>query len=160
MRLASLSPWICVIALVASCGCSSSQTSSNPGAANSAAAEQAAPKHEEAPPVVVPAGTALSITVDQSVSSKNTDAGVRVAASLAEPIIIDGRGVIPKGARVSGRVTTAKSAGRIKGSGELWLTPPSVPGRGQNYKNHNSTLTPANKRPGETHTRFIRVRAV
>src|SRR5260370_2219308 len=149
MRLASLSPWICVIGLVASCGCSSSQTSSNPGAANSAAAEQAAPKHEEAPPVVVPAGTALSITVDQSVSSKNTDAGARVAASLAEPIIIDGRGVIPKGARVSGRVTTAKSAGRFKGSAELGITLTSVEVGGQNYTIHTSTFSQASKGRGE-----------
>src|SRR5260370_20256044 len=149
MRLASLSPWICVIALVASCGCSAPQSSSNPGAANSAAAEQAAHKHEEAPPVVVPAGTALSITVDQSVSSKNTDAGARVAASLAEPIIIDGRGSIPKAASCSGRVTTAKSAGRFKGSAELGITLTSVEVGGQNYTIHTSTFSQASKGRGE-----------
>jgi hypothetical protein len=99
--------------------------------------------------VVVPAGTALSITVDQSVSSKNTDAGARVAASLAEPIIIDGRGVIPKGARVSGRVTTAKSAGRFKGSAELGITLTSVEVGGQNYTIHTSTFSQASKGRGE-----------
>jgi hypothetical protein len=152
MRLARLSPWICVIALVASSGCGSSQSSGNPGAANSAAAaaeQAAAPKQEEAPPIVVPAGTTFSITVDQSVSSKDADAGARVAGSLAEPIIVDGRGVIPKGARISGRVTEAKSAGRFKGSAELGITLASVEVGGRNYTIHTSTFSEASKGRGE-----------
>jgi hypothetical protein len=153
MPRVSFSPWICVIALVASFGCGSSQSGGNPSAAaNSAnpAADQAAPpKQEQAPPIVIPAGTTLSVVVDQSVSSKDADAGARVAASLADPIIIDGRGVIPKGARISGRVTQAKSAGKFKGSAELGITLTSLEVGGQNYTIHTSTFSEASKGRGE-----------
>lgn len=152
MRGVRLSPWICVIALVVSYGCGSSQSSSNPAAgANSAApaAEQAAPPKQQAPPIVVPAGTTLSVTIDQSVSSKDSDPGARVAASVAEPVIIDGRGVILRGAKVTGRVTDAKSAGRFKGNAELGLTLTSVEVGGQNYTIHTSTYSEASKGRGK-----------
>lgn len=152
MRSAKLSTWICAIALVAAYGCGSSQSGSNPsGAANSAvpAAQQAAPPKQELPPIVVPAGTTLSVTIDQSISSKDSDAGARVAASLAGPVIIDGRGVIPRGSKVTGRITTAKSAGRFKGSAELGLTLTSVEVGGQDFTIHTSTYSQATKGRGE-----------
>lgn len=151
MRGARLLQWICVIALVVSYGCGSSQSGSNPASANSAApaAEQAAPPKQEAPPIVIPAGTTLSVTIDQSVSSKDSDPGTRVAASVAEPIIIDGRGVILRGAKVTGRVTTAKSAGRFNGNAELGLTLTSVEVAGENYTIHTSTFSEASKGRGK-----------
>jgi hypothetical protein len=153
MRPARLSPWICVIALVASYGCRSSQSNTDTGAAaNSAspAAEQAAaPKQEQAPPIVVPAGTNISVTVDQSVSSNDTDAGERVEASLAEPIIVDGREVIRRGAKVSASVTDAKSAGRFKGNAELGITLTSIVVGGRSFTIHTSTFSEASKGRGK-----------
>lgn len=152
MRPACLSAWICVITLLASYGCSSSKTASDTGAANTAstqAAQPAAPKQEEVPPIVVPAGTTLTVTIDQSVSSKDSDAGARVAASVAEPVIIDGRGVILRGAKVAGKVTDAKSAGRFKGNAELGITLTSVEIGGQSYAIHTSTHSEASKGRGK-----------
>lgn len=150
MRQAGLSSLICVIALVAFYGCGS-QSGSNPAAANSAspAAEQAAAPKEQAPPIVIPAGTAISVTIDQSVSSKDSDPGERVAASVAEPIIIDGRGVILRGSKATARVTQAKSAGKFKGSAELGITLTSVEVGGENYTIHTSTFSEASKGRGE-----------
>lgn len=151
MRAARLSLWICLIALVASYGCGSSQSGSNPAAANSAspAAEQAPAPKQEAPPIVIPAGTAISVTIDQAVSSKDSDPGTRVAASVAEPIIIDGRGVIPRGAKVAASVTDAKSAGRFNGNAELGITLTSVEVGGENYTIHTSTFSEASKGRGK-----------
>src|ERR1700751_2565502 len=128
MCRARLLPWICLIALVSSYGCGSSQSGSNPAAANSAspAAQEAAAPKQEAPPIVIPAGTTISVTIDQSISSKDSDPGARVAASVVEPVIIDGRGVILRGAKATGRVTDAKSAGKFKGSAALGVTLTSV----------------------------------
>ncbi len=152
MRPSSLSAFICVITLVASLGCSSSKSGSDTGAASTASppAEQpATPKQAEAPPIVVPAGTTLSVTIDQSVSSKDSDAGTRVAASMAQPIIIDGRGVILRGAKVSGKVTDAKSAGRFKGNAELGITLTSVEIGGKTYPIHTSTYNDVGKGRGK-----------
>jgi hypothetical protein len=154
MHPARLSPWICVIALLASYGCRSSQPNSDTGAAANStspgAQQAAAPKQEEAPPpIVIPAGTTISVTVDQSVSSKDSDAGERVQASLAEPIIVDGREVIRRGAKVSGTVTDAKSAGRFKGNAELGITLSSVEVGGRSYTIHTSTFSEASKGRGK-----------
>jgi hypothetical protein len=150
MCRARLLPWICLIALV-SYGCGSSQSGSNPSAANNAspAAQAAAPPKQELPPIVIPVGTAISVTIDQSVSSKDSDPGARVAASVAEPIIIDGRGVILRGAKATARVTEAKSAGKFKGNAELGITLTSVEVGGQNYTIHTSTFSEASKGRGE-----------
>jgi hypothetical protein len=153
MRPARLSPWICVIALVVSYGCGSSQTNGNTGAAansaNPAAEQAAAPKQEQAPPIVIPAGTTISVTVDQSVSSKDVEPRQRVEASLAEPIIVDGRAVIPRGAKVLGEVTNAKSAGRFKGNAELGITLTSIVVGSQRHTIHTSTFSEASKGRGK-----------
>ena len=152
MYPARLSPWICVIALLASYGCGSSQSGSSAGAgANSAnpAAEQAAAPKQEAPPIVIPAGTNISVTIDQSVSSKDSEPGLRVAASLAEPVVVDGQDVIRRGAKVSGTVINAKSAGRFKGNAELGITLSSIEVDGRKYTIHTSTFSEASKGRGK-----------
>jgi hypothetical protein len=151
MHPARLSPWICVIALLASYGCRSSQPNSDTGAAANStspgAQQAAAPKQEEAPPpIVIPAGTTISVTVDQSVSSKDGEPGQRVQASLAEPIIVE---VIRRGAKIAGTVTDAKSAGRFKGNAELGITLSSVEVGGRSYTIHTSTFSEASKGRGK-----------
>jgi hypothetical protein len=151
MRSARLSLWICTLALVAACGCGGSR-SDNGAASNSAnaGADQApAPKQETRPPIIVPEGTSISITVDQTVSSKDTQPGQHVAASLAEPIIVDGLEAIPRGAKVSGTITNAKSAGRFKGNAELGITLASIEVGGQRYTIHTTTFSDASKGRGK-----------
>ena len=72
-----------------------------------------------------------------------------MVASLAEPIIIDGRGVLRRGAKITGKVTSAKSAGRFKGSAELGITLTSINVEGQNYTIHTSTFSETSKGRGK-----------
>jgi hypothetical protein len=152
MQRVSLSRWICALALLSLCGCRSSQSNSSAGAGGDSSAPSAqqapAPKEQE-PPIVIPAGTTLSVTVDQSVSSKDSQPEQHVATSLAEPIIIDGRGVIRRGAKVTGKVTNAKSAGRFKGNAELDITLTSVEVEGHSYMIHTSTFSETTKGRGK-----------
>jgi hypothetical protein len=151
MRLARLSPWTCALALAALCGCHSSPKSGNAadnGTSSSASAAQPATPQQEAPPIVIPAGTTFSVTIDQSVSSKDSQPDLRVAASLAEPIIVDGRGVIRRGAKVTGKVINAKSAGRFKGSAELGLTLAAVEVDGHSYPIHTTNFSEKSKGRG------------
>lgn len=153
MRLARRSPWICALALVVLCGCRSSQNSGSSGSAadgttsSSASAPQPA-QQQEAPPIVIPAGTTFSVTIDQSVSSKDSQPDLRVAASLADPIIVDGRGVIRRGAKVTGKVIDAKSAGRFKGSAALGITLISVDVDGHSYPIHTTNYSETTKGRG------------
>lgn len=106
-----------------------------PRAAAPAPRAQAAPPAPVAAPapIVVDAGTTMEVTLDQSLSSKTNKAGDRFEASLAAPVMVGGTQVIPKGARVSGTVTAAETAGRVSGNASLGLTFDSITVNGRTY---------------------------
>jgi hypothetical protein len=101
---------------------------SSAGSSSSSSATAAAPE-----PLVAPAGTEITVTVDQKLSSKTSQPGQAFMATVAQPVTVDGRTVIPKGSSVSGKVLRAKEKGKIKGEGELAITLTSVTVRGRNY---------------------------
>ncbi|MBI3663538.1 MAG: hypothetical protein HY234_10895 [Acidobacteria bacterium] len=81
----------------------------------------------------LPAGTAISVTVDQTVSSKDAQEGQRVAGSVAENITVNGKVVIPKGAKANLAVASVESAGKLKGQAKLSLKLVSVEVKGKTY---------------------------
>jgi hypothetical protein len=101
------------------------------------------------PPIVVPSGTSLTVTVDQALSSKTSQAGQTFLATLARPVTIDGKTAIPKGSSVTGTVITAKEKGRIKGEGELALALTGITIRGKNYDIQTGTLDSTVKGKGK-----------
>ncbi len=119
--------------------------------ANAPAPAVAPPPVEAAKPepIVVPAGTALLVTVDQSLSSKTSKAGQTFLATLAQPITVGGKTAIPKGSSVTGSVLTAKEKGKIKGEGQLSITLNSITIRGQNYTIQTSPLDSTVKGKGK-----------
>lgn len=72
---------------------------------------------------VVPEGTALRVRLDHSVSTASHRAGDRFTATLAEPVRDGERIVIPKGARVTGRIIQSAPSGRLSGRAVLSLKP-------------------------------------
>ncbi len=112
---------------------------SNPAAGGSAAApaQQAAATPAPPPPppkpLIVPAETVISVTIDQPVGSKISTPGSAFAATVAAPISIDGRLAIPKGAHASGVVKDAKPAGRFKGGAVLSLTLTNISVKNETY---------------------------
>ena len=87
----------------------------------------------------IPAGTALDVSLITGLSSKDNKTGDVFVGSLNAPVNVDGRTVIPKGADVTGRVTKAEPSGRLKGSGELWVTVTEVKFGGKTYPVTTST---------------------
>jgi len=135
---------IVVLLAVGGCGQSGSLPDSAVSENESGNAAAQAPARAAAPrpqPIVLPAGTAIEITVDQSVSSKTNNAGDRFVASLAAPVLVNGRQVIPAGSAASGTITVAKSAGRFMGNAELALTLNSVTVDGRTYDLQTSTFS-------------------
>jgi len=102
--------------------------------------------HHSSPPRDCRArGTPISVTVDQSVSSKTSNEGEHFDASLAAPITVGDKVVIPSGARARGTVTVAKSAGKFKGNAELGVTLDSITVNGERYSVRTTSVTESGK---------------
>lgn len=84
-------------------------------------------------PVIVPAGTVLTIRTAEALGSKNSQVGTAFTGSVATPISIGGKMVIPNGSPITGTVKQAKKAGRFKGAAVLALTLDSVTVKGHQY---------------------------
>ena len=123
---------------------STAQNSAALKASDSSLAHPFTPK-----PIVVPAGTEITVTADQAVSSKDNNSGDQFDASLAEPVVVGDRVVIPKGAKATGIVTDAKSAGRFKGNAAITVTLSSLKVSGEEYKLQTTEVTEATKGRGK-----------
>ena len=81
----------------------------------------------------VPAGTAITVTIDQSISSKNAKVGQGVVASVAQDVTANGKVVIPKGSHAKLVVSSAQASGRLSTPAKLWLRMKSVEVHGKTY---------------------------
>ena len=81
----------------------------------------------------VPTGTAITVTIDQSISSKNAKAGQGVVATIAQDVTANGRVVIPKGAHAKLVVSSAQASGRLSTPAKLYLRLKSVEVHGKTY---------------------------
>ena len=80
------------------------------GAETAPAAKPAASaKETQAPEVItVPKHTAITATVGETLTSEKNHTGDSFSARLSAPVEVDGKVVLPKGARVTGRVVKVK----------------------------------------------------
>jgi hypothetical protein len=95
--------------------------------------------------VTVPKGTAISATVGQTLATDKNKVGDTFAASLTAPIEIDGQTVIPKGAKVTGRVVKIKKH-------EIKVTLASVVVHGQSYDLETNSLSGSKAKVDDTAT--------
>jgi hypothetical protein len=84
-------------------------------------------------PVVVPAGTLLTIRLGQALGSKTSQVGTAFTGSVSTPITINGKMVIPAGSDITGIVKNSNKAGRFKGAAVLSLHLDSVTVKGHQY---------------------------
>ena len=85
--------------------------------------------------VTVPQRTRIHVVLDQAVTT-GTRPGHHFRATVSQPVVIEGKTVIPQGARAEGVVVQAKEAGRFKGRPRLLLALQSVDVNGQSYAVH------------------------
>lgn len=109
----------------------------NSNAASTTAQQPVAPPAPTPPPppqkVTIPAGTQLSIRVNEEVSSEKAQVGDTFHGSISAPITIDDQTVIPTSADVEGRVVDVKSAGRFAGGSVLTLQLTKLIMNGRSY---------------------------
>jgi hypothetical protein len=71
---------------------------------------------------ILPEGTEIQLTLREPVSSKLSEPGDEVLATVRKDVVVDGRTVLQQGTEVIGRVTLAEPAGRLLKGGRLHLT--------------------------------------
>jgi hypothetical protein len=139
-----------VVALIALCfvlGCSSNpatpaSSTESPNAANNGSAASGNPNGSNAGTkavaskpvkqnITIPQGTQITVRLGETLSSKSSSAGEGFSATVAEPVVVDGRAVIEKGAAAHGTVVDAKGMGHFKGGAllEVRLSSVSINGR-------------------------------
>jgi len=91
--------------------------------------------------ISVPAGTQLSIRLNDEVDSEKAQVGDVFHGSISSPVTIDDQTVIPTTADVEGRVVDVKSAGRFAGQSVLTLELTKLTMSGRSYSLQTSQWT-------------------
>src|SRR5437868_7258272 len=108
--------------------------SSEPNTTRAAQPREKAPATKPAATVVtIPAGTVLTVRLGESVGSKTSQPGQSFSATLADPVVVEGKTVIPTGANATGTVVDAKPLGRFKGGASLTLKLTSITFNGSEH---------------------------
>jgi glucose/arabinose dehydrogenase len=129
-----------------------------PAAAPKKAPEQKAPEQQApqpqasnkkapapGPTVTLPKGTALTATVSQTITASKSKVGDSFAATLATPIKVDAKTVIPKGAKLTGHVVAIKKH-------EMKVALASVIVRGKSVPLETISVSSAKTQPAATQT--------
>lgn len=141
-------------AVLTAAGCSNAATDQASNAAKEAgaakpaaaatpvvAAKPAIAKAAEATTMItLPKGTAISAATRQTLATNKNKVGDTFAASLATPIQVDGKTVIPKGAQVICRIVKVKKH-------EIKVTLASVVINGKSYQLDSNSITGPKSQP-------------
>lgn len=100
--------------------------------------------------VVIPAGTTLTVRIDQTISVKTSHPGDIFTGELVEPILAtDNSVLVPKGAQVGGVVAAAHRRGHFRGASLLELRLTSLTLNGQRYPLATRDLARSKKGKGK-----------
>jgi hypothetical protein len=100
-------------------------------------------------PVVVPAGTAVTVSLGSALGSKLSQSGQTFSGSVAKDVLVGNAVAIPQGANVSGTVTDAKALGKFAGGAVLTLRLDSIDLNGANTPVQASVKTFSQKGKGK-----------
>src|SRR5712692_5903469 len=81
----------------------------------------AATRANQVDPVTLPEGTAIHVRLDSTLASNQARSGEEFRATVSEPVVVDGKTVIPERASVKGLVVEARESGRLMGKSRLRL---------------------------------------
>ncbi len=158
-RLALLS--ISLYLAIAVLGCSSkpaadsSTAASTDNSAQDSTGKQSAGNKEKREqearrePLVLPAGTAITIDLASALGSKLSQPGQTFTGSVAKSVVVRSEVAIPKGANVQGTVVDAKPLGRFAGGAVLEVRLDSVDLKGSTTPVEAAPLTFSEKGKGK-----------
>jgi hypothetical protein len=91
------------------------------------------PNRSKLQSLTVPPDTQIHVTLNQGVASDQSRPGDHFESTVSQPVLIDGKTVIPQGAYAEGVVVDAQHSGRLMGRARLQLALETVTVNGQNY---------------------------
>jgi hypothetical protein len=94
--------------------------------------ERREPRESRREPVVVPAGTSVTVSLGSALGSKLSEAGQTFTGTVAKDIVVGNAVAIPQGTNVSGTVTDAKALGKFAGGAVLGVRLDSINVKGAN----------------------------
>jgi hypothetical protein len=112
-------------------------------------AKHPAPSPEPPKPIVIPAGTVVTVVLDQALGSKSSHTGDSFSATVEQPVSIDGKLAIPKSSIAKGTVVEAKAKGKVKGEARLKLALTSISMGGNSYPISTSMTENTSKGKGK-----------
>ena len=117
---------LALAALLIGCGSTTASDASGSASADNKKSSVLGDLLKTTKPMTVPEGTTLAVVLDEPLSSADSRGGDSFAATIAAPVVIAGKTVIPKGARAKGRVIDANASGHLKGVAKLELALESI----------------------------------
>jgi hypothetical protein len=90
--------------------------------------------------VTVPQNEVIQVRLGQALASNQNRSGDTFDATVARPVEVDGKVVIPEGTPVTGKVVYAHRSGRLKGVAQLQLTLDSLEMNRTSYELQTSTV--------------------
>jgi hypothetical protein len=93
----------------------------------------------------IPAGTRITVRSGTEITSANAKVGEQWNGVLARNLVVGGKTIAAKGAPVSGKVTLAKSSGRLHAPGQLSVRLTSVEVGGKSVPVRSSSYHVAGK---------------
>jgi hypothetical protein len=97
----------------------------------------------------IPSGAKLSVRLDSGITSRTARTGQTFHGTLARNLVVNGHSIADAGSTVKGKVTHAKSSGRLHDPGELTLRLTSVEIHGKTVP----ITTTACRAKGKSHTK-------
>jgi hypothetical protein len=126
-----------------------------PANSTMAAGGAAAPPPPEPVSYTIPAGTHISVRLAREIDSKTATDGQPFSATVARPIVVEGRTVVREGAPADGVIVATKNRGRFAGEGYLELRINSLRAEGRTYPVATSTIERVEKGKGKQTAGFV-----
>ena len=108
----------------------------------------------------LPAGTLLTVRLQTPVAAGNANASETFAAVVDEPVLVEGSTMLPRGAKVAGRVESAQASELKRDRGYMRLTLNSIDVAGQELPIQTSSLfvrANAHVKEGESTPQIVRL---
>jgi hypothetical protein len=104
--------------------------------------------------VTLPPGTAVTVRLASAVGSKLSASGGHFSATVATPVKVDGKVVLPAGAEALGRIVEALPQGRFKGAAELRLVLETVTLNKDSYDVQTTSISRYQQGKGKSSATF------
>jgi hypothetical protein len=116
----------------------------------------AVPDPSRAPaPVMVPAGTVVNVRLTQPIDVDASQAGMTFRARVDDPVMVEGRVVIPREATATLQAVAVEQSGKMKGSDKISLKMNNVGFGGRVYEVATAPVESKGKGEGKRTTRKV-----